>query len=480
MPTDRARELVRGGYDLHIHVAPDVPARIVDDVTLAHRFAEVGLAGFGLKSHYTSTAERAQIVSGLVPGVRAIGTITLNWAVGGMNALAVEIAAREGAKIVWLPTVDSPAETAGRTEPKPGDKVPLWAKLQHELRGLGFSVEPVLVRADDGSLLPETRAVLRAIARHGLILATGHLGREDIFAVVDGALEEGVETIVVTHPEFPAQNFSIEEQVALAEKGCLLERCLSTPHSGKTTFEHVFDGVRATERAQLLLQRLRQPGLPRGRGRARALGRPPARCGVRRGRDPRDGRRAVPAAGGRLVSRRMLVVGAHSADFVWRAGGAIAVTTAAGGTAHVLALSYGEQGESGELWKEPGMTVERVKEVRAGEAERAAAALGATFECLDLGDYPLEVDRAGLVALAARIRDVRAGPAAHSHRPRSVQPGSRGGVRRGRAGARPGRRRRDRERLRRSVPAARAPALRAAPAGALQLHADGLPRHHGA
>jgi 4-oxalomesaconate hydratase len=105
------------------------------------------------------------------------------------------------------------------------------------------------------------------------------------------------------------------------------------------------------------------------------------------------------------VSRRLLVVGAHSADFVWRAGGAIAVTTAAGGTAHVLALSYGEQGESGELWKEPGMTIARVKQVREREAERAAAALGGTFECLDLGDYPLEVDRAGLAALAARIRD---------------------------------------------------------------------------
>jgi 4-oxalomesaconate hydratase len=104
------------------------------------------------------------------------------------------------------------------------------------------------------------------------------------------------------------------------------------------------------------------------------------------------------------MSRRLLVIGAHSADFVWRAGGAIAVTTAAGGTAQVLALSYGEQGESGELWKEPGMTVERVKEVRAGEAERAAAALGTTFECLDLGDYPLEVDKAGLVAIADHIR----------------------------------------------------------------------------
>ena len=244
-PSERARVLVQGAYDLHVHVAPDVPPRRIDDVTLARRFAEVGLAGFGLKSHYTSTAERAQVVSAIVPEVEAVGALSLNCAVGGMNALAVEIAAREGARIVWMPTVDSPAETAGRTEPKPGDKVPQWARLQHELRELGLSIEPVHVTDAGGRLLPETRDVLRAIARHGLILATGHLARDDTFAVVDGALEEGVAHIVVTHPEFTCQNFSIEDQVALAERGCLLERCLSTPHSGKTTWEHVFDGVRA-------------------------------------------------------------------------------------------------------------------------------------------------------------------------------------------------------------------------------------------
>jgi hypothetical protein len=244
-PTERARLLVQGAFDLHIHVAPDVPPRRIDDVTLAHRFAEVGLAGFGLKSHYTSTAERARVVSALVPGVQVVGAIAMNQAVGGMNALAVEIAAREGARIVWMPTVDSPAETAGRTEPKPGDKVPQWARLQHELRELGLGVEPVEVTGSDGRLLPDTRDVLRAIARHGLILATGHLDRDDTFALVDGALEEGVSEIVVTHPEFPCQDFSIDEQVALAERGCLLERCLSTPLSGKTTWEHVFDGIRA-------------------------------------------------------------------------------------------------------------------------------------------------------------------------------------------------------------------------------------------
>jgi 4-oxalomesaconate hydratase len=106
------------------------------------------------------------------------------------------------------------------------------------------------------------------------------------------------------------------------------------------------------------------------------------------------------------MSRTLLVVGAHSADFVWRAGGAIAVTTSKGGAARVLALSYGERGESGELWREPGQTVERVKKVRHGEAERAAAALGAEFECLDLGDYPLEVGKEALVSIADRIREL--------------------------------------------------------------------------
>jgi 4-oxalomesaconate hydratase len=101
----------------------------------------------------------------------------------------------------------------------------------------------------------------------------------------------------------------------------------------------------------------------------------------------------------------MMVIGAHAADFVWRAGGAIAVTTAAAGVASVIALSYGERGESGELWKEEGQTIEHVKQIRDGEARRAAAALGAEFDCLDLGDYPLQIDYDGLMRIADAIRE---------------------------------------------------------------------------
>src|SRR5688500_8837735 len=99
IPSERARHLLRGAYDLHVHINPDVIGRRVSDVELAGRFAELGMAGFVLKSHYVSTAERAAVVRAVVPSVNTLGAIVLNNPFGGMNAVAVEIAAREGARI---------------------------------------------------------------------------------------------------------------------------------------------------------------------------------------------------------------------------------------------------------------------------------------------------------------------------------------------------------------------------------------------
>jgi hypothetical protein len=243
-PSDAARELVRGAFDLHVHIDPDVIPRRIDDVSLARRFAEVGLAGFQLKSHYTATAERAAVVRGVVPEVTVLGAIALNQAVGGLNPLAVEIAAREGARTVWLPTVDAANETAGRN-PEPGAKLPAWAKLQHELRDRGIAVEPVRVVDEAGRVVPELRDVLATIKLHAMLLATGHLGRDEIFAVVDAAREEGVQDIVITHPEFPSQSLSADDQRALAAKGAFLERCFTTPHTGKVAWETLIENTRA-------------------------------------------------------------------------------------------------------------------------------------------------------------------------------------------------------------------------------------------
>ena len=106
------------------------------------------------------------------------------------------------------------------------------------------------------------------------------------------------------------------------------------------------------------------------------------------------------------MGKKLLVIGAHSADFVWRAAGTIAVTTSQGGSATVVALSYGERGESGELWKEPNQTVENVKHIRHEQANAAAGTLGADFRCLDLGDYPLNITDKAMDALVELFREL--------------------------------------------------------------------------
>lgn len=245
-PSSRARELVRGGFDPHLHIAPDVMNRRITDLELAGRFRDVGLAGFALKSHYLPTAERAAVVSAAVPEVRVAGALTLNGSVGGMNPIAAELSGRSGARIVWLPTVDSANQRRSRAQDPPGAKPPMWGTLQDELRDAGISCPPIEVVDSDGKVTEQTRQVLRVVAAHDMVLATGHLGRDEILAAVDAAVEEGVGRIMITHPEFTSQRLAVDEQRHLAAKGALLERCFTTPYTGKVAWADMFEAVRAT------------------------------------------------------------------------------------------------------------------------------------------------------------------------------------------------------------------------------------------
>src|SRR3954465_1593424 len=246
VPSERARELVRDGFDPHVHVAPDFAPRRISDLELAQRCAELGLAGFGLKSHYTATAERAAVVTAAAPaGGRALGPITRNPAVGGLTAPAGEVAARQGARIVWLPTVSSENEFGEVQHADPDGKVPVWVRFELDLRAAGARPRPVPVVDTGGKALPELREVLDVIARHDIVLATGHLSRAEIPVVVDAAVDAGVNTIVVTHPEFPSQNLSPAEQRELAAKGALMERAFTTPYTGKCSWDDVFAATRA-------------------------------------------------------------------------------------------------------------------------------------------------------------------------------------------------------------------------------------------
>jgi hypothetical protein len=242
--TDSAWEAIQGAYDLQVHVAPDVIPRRIDDLDLAKEFLSHGLQGFVLKSHYLPTAERAKVVTRAVPGIQAFGAITLNHSVGGLNPVAVELAGRSGAKIVWMPTVDAANETAGRADG--GDtKLPFWAKIQRELAATGIAPPPLSVLDSEGRISEATRRCVEIVAKYDMILATGHLGRQEIFALVTAARAMGVKKVLVTHAEFPSQNLTAQEQLELANLGAFIEHCFTTMHTGKASWPAVFESIRA-------------------------------------------------------------------------------------------------------------------------------------------------------------------------------------------------------------------------------------------
>lgn len=106
--------------------------------------------------------------------------------------------------------------------------------------------------------------------------------------------------------------------------------------------------------------------------------------------------------------KTVLILSAHAADFVWRCGGAVALHQKLGYEVTVACMSFGERGESAKLWKQGGMTLEKVKTNRRKEAEDAAAALNVhDIQFFDLGDYPLEFDRDAKYKIVDLIRSVQ-------------------------------------------------------------------------
>jgi hypothetical protein len=241
--SDRAWKTLESAYDLQIHVGPDVIARRIDDIDCAREFLAHGMKGFVLKSHYIQTGERAQVVSKAVPGSRVFGAVTLNHSVGGLNPVAVELAGRTGCKIVWMPTVDAKNETAGRLDGG-SEKLPFWAKIQRELAAEGISPPPLSVIDDAGELTEPTRRCLERIGKHNMILATGHLGRREIFALVRAAKAMGLKKVVVTHAEFPSQSLTGDEQRELADLGAIIEHCFTTTYTAKAPWELAFANIR--------------------------------------------------------------------------------------------------------------------------------------------------------------------------------------------------------------------------------------------
>lgn len=109
-----------------------------------------------------------------------------------------------------------------------------------------------------------------------------------------------------------------------------------------------------------------------------------------------------------MEGKKVLVVSAHAADYVWRAGGTIAKYLKHGAEVHLVILSFGGRGESNDLWKQPGATAESVKAARKAETQAAAEILGLkNVEFWDLQDYPIVTDGELDERMVRKIRTVR-------------------------------------------------------------------------
>lgn len=240
--------LIKDAYDLHVHSAPDVLPRRMDDIEMAERITNAGMAGYAIKSHYFCTAERATLINKMYPECEAIGAITLNSSVGGINPTAVEMAARAGTKIVWFPTCDSEHELSHVFSGDPNKKLPYWAQIITQLQEENIVIPTITLLSDEVNgkkvLKDEVLKVLDVIKKHDIILATGHSSHEETFALVKAAYEKGITKIIITHVDFPTTFYTVEEQKELLKYGAYMEHCYTTFATGKIEFEETVRQIR--------------------------------------------------------------------------------------------------------------------------------------------------------------------------------------------------------------------------------------------
>lgn len=207
--------VLHGAIDIHAHFGPDTYNRQWDAFEISKRAQARGMRAIVLKSHWTSSADIAELARRYAaPDLEIWGALTLNASVGGINPEAVRaFAETEGkrAKVVWMPTHDS----------------------EHEVRYLNQE-RPYVRVSSDGALLPQVLEVLDLIAQYKLTLATGHVKPWEMLKIIDEARNRGIDRIIITHPGLGAR--------------------FSDP-----TTEQVMEGVRKGAYAEIVASELQRP-----------------------------------------------------------------------------------------------------------------------------------------------------------------------------------------------------------------------------
>jgi len=202
-------QTLSGAIDIHAHCDPDGTPRSIDAIDLARLAKNRGMRAIVLKNHYEPTASLAYLVRKEVPGIEVFGGISLDLTNGGVNPAAVEWMTKvKGGygRVVWMPTFDSEHNAAPEHRP--------FARV-----------------ATDGRLVPEVVQVIGIIAKHNLVLETGHSSPAEALLLIREGKRQGVQNIVVTHAISRLVGMSISEMQEAAKLGAYLEFVYVKPGS---------------------------------------------------------------------------------------------------------------------------------------------------------------------------------------------------------------------------------------------------------
>jgi hypothetical protein len=194
-----------GASDFHLHTSPDVRERWYDDMQAARLADEHRMYAIVLKSHWTTTADRAIMAATAanVQVTKIYGGLVLNNSVGGLNPAALEKSLELGAKVIWMPTHDA-----------------AFHRVRHGGRGgIRLIESPTSLELRNAA-----KAVIDMCIEAGAIIATGHIAPNEIAALGRYGQPRGAK-IVVTHPEWVPTRVSVAEQKELSEYGIMFERC---------------------------------------------------------------------------------------------------------------------------------------------------------------------------------------------------------------------------------------------------------------
>jgi len=199
---DVARAL-EGAIDVHVHSYPDDRPRSIDAIDVAKLARSRKMRGIVLKNHYDATAGMAYLVRKVVPDLEVFGGIALNLTVGGINPAAVEhmtgVSGGWG-RIVWMPTFDAENQVRTSKESRPFVSV-----------------------TRNGELLPEVKQVIGLIAKHNLVLATGHSAPEEGLLLLREGRRQGVQHMIVTHAMNAPVSMSVAQMQEAAGLGAMIE-----------------------------------------------------------------------------------------------------------------------------------------------------------------------------------------------------------------------------------------------------------------